>query len=82
MDRRDFVRGLGKAALATGAVAGAAAVAGRAHASDLGAQVKALAKRVDQMEESHRRVIKALVVVASLSTGFDALTLLKGDLLS
>lgn len=72
----------GKGALATGAAAGAIALVGRETTEDLGARLKGLAKRIDQMDASHRRVIKALIVVASVSTGIDALTLLKGDILS
>ena len=82
MHRRDFIAKLSKGALATGAAAGAIALAGRDKTEDIGAQVKAFAKRMDQMEASHKRVIKALIVVASVSTGFDALSLLKGDLLA
>lgn len=82
MDRRDFIARLGKGAVATGAAAGAIALAGRTGAEDIGVRVKALAKRMDEMDASHKRIIKALIVVASVSTGVDALTLLKGDLLS
>jgi hypothetical protein len=34
---------------------------------------------VDNIDESHKRLFRALVVVASVSTGMDVLNLLKGD---
>lgn len=87
MDRRSFLSGFGQsaaaagagvvlAARATGASTGAAVVDG---AKRLGDQVESLSKRVDKMEESHKRLVKALIVVASVSTGFDVLNLLRGD---
>jgi hypothetical protein len=87
MNRRNFLAGFGQsaaaagagvvlAAKATGASAGAAVVDG---AKRLGDQVESLSKRVDKMETSHKRLVKALIVVASVSTGFDVLNLLRGD---
>ena len=90
MDRRDFLARFAKGALATGASAGLVAAAAHAKskhalvsgAEHLQAQIKSVSARMDNVEESHRRVLKILIVVASASTGFDALTLLKGDIFS
>ena len=57
-----------KAALATGA-----GIAQR--------EFKALNKRIDAMEDSQRKMLTALIFVASVSTGMDFVTLLRGDLI-
>lgn len=86
MNRRDFVSRLSGSLAAGGAVATTAAIATRDRAQD-GAQLlqrefKAINDRLDQVDESHKRMFRALVMVASVSTGMDVLNLLKGDLLS
>lgn len=86
MNRRDFVARLGGSVAAGGAAIATVAAASRDKAQD-GAQIlrrelKALSDRLDKVDESHKRLFRALVVVASVSTGMDVLTLLKGDLLS
>ena len=88
MDRRAFLGKVGAGALA--ASAGALAAAAHATSKDgllsaaqqLQAQIKSISERVDSMEDSQRRMLRMLIVVASLSTGFDALTLLKGDIIA
>lgn len=86
MNRRDFVAGFGKAAGVAG-VAASAAVATLPKARDtavisakaLQREMKKLDRRIDAMDATQRRIIKALIVVASMSTGLDAITWLKGD---
>ncbi len=87
MNRRDFVAGFGKAAgVAGAAVTGVAAATypkardtAVATASRLQREMKKLDQRIDAMDATQRRMVKALIVVASVSTGLDALTWLKGD---
>lgn len=89
MNRRVFLSKFGNTAAAAGA--GAAAMAAAtvpkvrggvdAGLARLGGNIKALHARLDDMDESHRRLLRMLLVAVSLSTGFDALTLFKGDLL-
>ena len=87
MDRREFLGKLNTGAVATGAAAagfGAAAYSrSRTTVTDgterLAGEVKALAKRVDDIDERHKRLFRMMVAVASVSTGLDALNLLKGD---
>jgi hypothetical protein len=71
---------------AGGAAVATVAAASRDRAQDgaqfLHREFKALNDRLDKVDESHKRLFRALVVVASVSTGMDVLTLLKGDLLS
>ena len=86
MNRRDFVARLGGTMAAGGTAVASAAAASRNRVQDgaqfLHREFKALNDRLDQVDESHKRLFRALVVVASVSTGLDVLTLLKGDLLS
>ena len=90
MNRRDFVARLGGSVVAGGATAASVAVASRDKASAMAQdgwqfarrEIKALNKRLDKVDESHKRLFRALVVVASVSTGMDVLNLLKGDLWS
>lgn len=87
MNRRDFVTRFSGTLAAGGAAAATAAVASRDKAGNLAhdgveflnREIKALNKRVDNIDESHKRLFRALVVVASVSTGMDVLNLLKGD---
>jgi len=87
MKRRDFVAKVGKAAGVAGlAVTGVAAAtypaardAAVATASRLQREIKKLDRRIDAMDATQRRIVKALIVVASLSTGLDVITWLKGD---
>ena len=86
MNRRDFVAGFGKAAGAGGvAVTAVAATYPKARdtavatASRLRREIKKLDQRIDAMDATQRRMVKALIVVASLSTGLDVVTWLKGD---
>ena len=86
MNRRDFVTRLSGTLAAGGTVAATAAVASRDRALE-GAQalqneIKALNKRLDDVDDGHKRLFKGLIFVASVSTGLDVLNLLKGDLLS
>ena len=86
MNRRNFVAGFGKAAGVAGAGV-AVAVATYPTVRDttvatvnrLQREMKKLDERIDAMDKTQRRVIKALIVVASVSTGLDAVTWLKGD---
>lgn len=86
MNRRDFVTRLGGSLAAGGAAVATVAAASRDRAGDgaqfLRREIKALNDRLDNVDESHKRLFRALIVVASVSTGMDVLTLLKGDLLS
>lgn len=86
MNRRDFVTRLSGSLAAGGAIAATAAAATRDRAVDgtraLQTEIKALNDRLDKVDESHKRLFRALVFVASVSTGMDVLNLLKGDLLS
>ncbi len=45
-------------------------------------ELKAMNHRLEQMDKNQRRMLKLLIIVASYSTGMDALRLLNGDLLS
>jgi hypothetical protein len=45
-------------------------------------EFEALNARLDKVDESHKRLFRALILVVSLSTGMDLVNLLKGDLLS
>ncbi|MGI9330210.1 MAG: hypothetical protein ACR2QB_05785, partial [Gammaproteobacteria bacterium] len=90
MNRRDFVTRFSGTLAASGAAAASVAVSSRDTAGNLaqegmeflGREIKALNKRVDNIDESHKRMFRALVVVASVSTGMDVLNLLKGDVWS
>ena len=86
MNRRDFVAGFGKAAgVAGGAVTAVAATypvardTAVASAKTLQREMKKLDQRIEAMDKTQRRIVKALIVVASMSTGLDAITWLKGD---
>ena len=89
MNRRDFISKFSNTAAAAGAGATAMAVATYPKVrqgvdsglSRISGEVKALNQRIDDMDETQRRMFKMLLVAVSVSTGFDALTLLKGDLL-
>ncbi len=87
MDRRNFLAKLG-----TGVAGGAAATAAivrdssrEALQSDLGTRIQkdvaGIAKRVKSLEASNKRLTKALIVIASVSTGIDVYGLVNGDLL-
>jgi hypothetical protein len=87
MNRRDFVAGFGKAAGVAGvAVTGVVAAAypkardtAAVTARTLRREMKKLDRRIDAMDATQRRIVKALIIVASLSTGLDTVTWLKGD---
>ena len=83
MNRRDFVARLSGAVAAGGAVAATAAASSRDRAQDgarlLQREIKSLHDRLDKVDESHKRLFRALIFVASVSTGMDVLNLLKGD---
>ena len=87
MNRRDFVAGFGRAAGVAGvAVTGAAAATyprvrdtAVVTAKTLQREMKKLDQRIDAMDATQRRMIKALIVVASMSTGLDVVTWLRGD---
>lgn len=89
MNRREFISKFSKTAAAAGAAATAAAAvaypptkqAVTAGAGVIQREVKALNKRVDAMEDSQKKMLTALIFVASVSTGMDFLTLLKGDII-
>ena len=89
MNRRDFISKFSKTAAAAGAAATGVAVAtypkakqaALAGAGMVQREVKALNKRIDSMEASQRRMLTALIFVASMSTGLDFVTLLRGDLI-
>ena len=87
MNRRDFVAGLSRKAAIAGA--GVSAVAAATYpkmrdgalggAEKLAGEVRALSDRIDNMEESHRRAMRLMIMVVSVSTGLDALRLINGD---
>ena len=87
MNRRDFMNKFSaKAALASAGVAAATAATYpkiRQGATDgaqkLAGEVRALSRRIDDMEESQRRTVRLLITVVSISTGFDAIRLINGD---
>ena len=86
MQRREF---LSRFAVA-GTTATGIAVAASARTQDAigeGAarvreELKAMNDRLERMDKNQRRMLKLLIIVASYSTGMDALRLLNGDLLS
>ncbi len=88
MNRRDFVARFGKAAGVAGAGVTAVAAATYPKARDtavatisrLQREMKKFGERIDTMDARQRRLVKALIVVASVSTGLDAITWLKGDI--
>jgi len=88
MNRREFISRFSKTAASAGAAATAVAAVAypktkEALASGAGIaqrEFKALNKRIDAMEDRQRKMLTALIFVASVSTGMDFLTLLKGDL--
>jgi len=88
MNRREFISKFSKTAATAGAAATAVAAAAypptkQAVSSGVGViqrEVKALNERVDAMEDSQKKMLTALIFVASVSTGMDFLTLLKGDI--
>jgi len=87
MNRRDFVSGFGKAAGVAGGAVTAAAVATYPRARDtamvtaktLQREMKKLDDRIDALDKTQRLMVKALIVVASMSTGLDVVTWLRGD---
>jgi len=87
MNRRDFVAGFGKAAGVAGGAVTAVAVATYPKARDTAAatvsrlqrEMKKLDQRIEAMDATQRRMVKALIVVAGMSTGLDVVTWLKGD---
>jgi hypothetical protein len=87
MNRRDFIAKFSnKVAVAGMGIAATTAVVypkvrkgAAAGMQKLAGEVKSLTRRIDDMEASQRRMVKLLITVASVSTGLDALTLIKGD---
>lgn len=84
MNRRDFLSNFSKSATAVGAATAAAAIGvhttSKARVADGASrvrnQVKALEKRVDEMDASHRRLVRIVAITISVSTGIDLATLL------
>ncbi len=89
MNRRDFLSKFSKTAAVAGASAATVAAATypkvrqsvNSGADKIGSELKRLNKRIDAMEDSHRRVLKVLVVAVSVTSGLDVLRLLNGDLI-
>lgn len=89
MNRRDFLSKFGNSAAAAGAGATAMAAVTYPKVRDgvdagwarISGEVKALNQRIDDMDESQRRMFKILFGAVSVLTGIDALRLLNGDLL-
>ena len=89
MNRREFVARFSTTAAAAGVGATAAVASTYPKAKDALAtgagiaqrEFKALNKRIDAMEDSQRKMLTALIFVASVSTGMDFVTLLRGDLI-
>jgi hypothetical protein len=87
MNRRDFVAKFSKAAGVAGVAVTCVAATTYPKARDaavttanrLQREIKKLDERIDAMDVMQRRMVKALIVVASMSTGLDAITWLKGD---
>lgn len=84
MNRRDFLAKFSKTAAVAGASTTAVVVGARAK-SRIGAadvtdrirgRVRALEKRIDQMDASQRRFIRILAIAITVSTGVDVATLL------
>lgn len=86
MRRREFLSRFA----AVGGAAGGVAIAASSRAQDamgdsalfLRDEFKRLNDRMDRLDENQRRMLRALIFVASVSTGIDALRLLNGDLFS
>ena len=82
MDRRHFLAQAGK----KGSVAVAAAVTGgavmtggvrekaRDSLADLSEEIRSLRKRIDQLDSSYKKSIRALLIVTSITTGIDLIT--------
>jgi len=45
-------------------------------------ELKRMNDRMDRLDENQRRMLRALIILASVTTGIDALRLLNGDLFS
>jgi len=54
--------------------------AARDAASLLRDKIERLDERIESMDKTQRRIIRGLIVIASVSTGLDAITWLKGDI--
>ena len=80
MDRREFIEQLRNAATLTTAAGLGYASAAKASASDAGEQLKkqieGLEARMDDMDEKQKKVMRAVMAVALLSTGIDISLLL------
>lgn len=84
MNRRDFLGKFSKAAVGVGTAT--AVVATGVHAKSKATvtdgaqrvreQLKSLEKRVDNMDASHKRLVRLLAITFSVSTGIDIATLL------
>jgi len=79
MNRRDFLNGLGRRATAVGAISAAAAAGAYASGREfvdrssesLHDQVKALIKRMDDMDAEYKKTVKVLIALTGLSLGID-----------
>ena len=84
MNRRDFLAKFSQTATVVGATTTAVAAGlhakSRATVADGANQIrdrmKALEQRVDNMDASHRRLVRILAVTITVSTGFDIASLL------
>lgn len=84
MNRRDFLARFSQTATAVGvtttAVAAGFHAKSRATVADGAGQIrdrmKALEQRIDDMDTSHRRLIRILAITITVSTGVDIATLL------
>jgi len=77
MRRRDFISGFSKyslvaatASIATNAVTKSRQIAGNS-IDKVGKQIKSLKNRVDNLESNQKKMTKALLLLAAVSTGVD-----------
>lgn len=77
MRRRDFISGFSKYSLvaATASIATSAVTKSREFAENsidnVGKQIKSLKNRVDNLESNQKKMTKALLLLAAVSTGVD-----------
>ncbi len=77
MRRRDFISGFSKYSLvaATASIATSAVTKSREIAENsidnVGKQIKSLKNRVDNLESNQKKMTKALLLLAAVSTGVD-----------
>jgi hypothetical protein len=77
MNRRYFISHFGKLSLTTAAAGIAASAASEGKkiiaktGEDVNSRIDFLRKRVDDLENSQKKILKAMIVVTAFSTGID-----------